>query len=62
MAGTIDAVLNFTVPALIILIVISFVYSKIFEPLLMPHLRKAWEYMRGENDNSKYKEIIYDGF
>lgn len=60
MAGTIDAVLNFTIPSLIVLIVVSFVWSKIIDPLLMPSIRKLWDYINGENENSKYREIVYE--
>jgi hypothetical protein len=61
--GTVDSVLNFAVPAILILIVISFAWSKIIDPLLMPSLRKLWAYMNGEGEQSKHvKEIVYDGF
>lgn len=58
--GTIDSVLNFAIPALLVLIVVSFAWSKIIDPLLMPSITKLWDYLNGEADKSRYKEIVYD--
>jgi len=61
MAG-IDTALNIAVPTILILIVISFVWSKIIDPLLMPHLKKLWEYMNEAGETKHTKEIIYGEF
>lgn len=61
MAGTFDSVLNFIIPALIILIVIGFAWTKLIEPALWPFLKNMLGIGKEAAHDAKYgKEIVYD--
>jgi len=59
--ATIDSILNFAIPVLLILIALGFVYTKFLEPWVFPALGKLWEWMRGSNaePSGAKREISY---
>jgi len=62
--ATLDSILNFLVPTLLILIFIGFIWMK--TPLgawLGPHLQNLWLWMKGESQNvhiHREKVIAYE--
>jgi hypothetical protein len=54
-----DDILNVVIPLIIILAVVAFVYGKIIEPLLMPHIRKLFA-KKEQQDVNYGKEILYE--
>lgn len=62
--ASLDSILNWAIPTLLILVAFGFVYTKFLSPYLVPHLVKLWAYMNGEGrqvtvDNRR-KEIVYE--
>jgi uncharacterized membrane protein len=59
--GQLDAILNFAIPALLILIALGFVYTKFIKPWIVPHLIKFWEYLNDSQSHTTHvKEIAYE--
>lgn len=62
--ATLDEILNIGVPALLILIILGFLYVKILEPYVVPMFAKLWARItekREEKETIRYgKEIIYE--
>jgi uncharacterized membrane protein len=60
-AGQLDAILNFAIPALLIVIALGFVYTKFLKPWVVPYLIKFWEYLNDTQQNTTHvKEISYE--
>jgi len=57
--GTIDSILNFAVPALIIFVVIGFVWTKLLAPSLWPWMKGLLDGAKRTGDERRGKEIIY---
>ena len=58
---TLDSILDFVIPFVLILLFIGFIYTKFLDPWLMPHLKRLIAYLRGEGkEEIKVKEIIYE--
>ena len=57
--ASLDSVLNFAIPALLIAIAIGFIYMKFLEPYLVPLIMKMWNYQSDKPNEHKQKEIIY---
>jgi hypothetical protein len=57
-----DKILNFAIPALLILVVIAFVWTKMIGAWLGPQLAKFWQWLKGEGEaqQHKRKEIVYE--
>lgn len=63
--ATLDEILNFGVPALLIIIVLGFLWVKFIEPWVVPMISKLWEKInekREERTHEKHygKEIQYE--
>ena len=63
--ANLDEILNFAIPALLIIVVCAFIYTKFLKPWLLPHLVNLWEWItkpreRGGSDNPGKKEIIFE--
>jgi len=59
---TIDSVLNYGIPILLIIIVLGFIWIKFIQPYVLPMLQNLFEWMKGKNENKQTKysrEIIY---
>jgi len=62
--ASIDEILNFVVPAVLILIAAGFLYTKFIGPWVVPMLAKLWGWISGSSEEihiSKRKEISYGG-
>jgi hypothetical protein len=56
-----DSLLNFLVPAILLLIALGFVYTKFIQPWVVPHLIKFWEWMQGKStEDTTKKEIVFE--
>jgi len=57
-----DSILNFAIPALLIVIAFGFVYVKFIGPYVVPWLVQLWEWLKGKETTttSGKKEIIYE--
>lgn len=60
MTNTIDSILNWAVPILLLLIAFGFVYIKFLQPYVIPLFIKLGENLKGNEKNSLKKEIIYE--
>ena len=62
--ATLDSILNWLVPTILILVVVGFVYTKFISPWVVPHLIRLWEWAKGssqqESQGIKNKEIVYE--
>jgi len=59
--ATLDSILNFLIPLLLMLIAFGFVYTKFLKPWVVPHLIKLWEYSQGTHQNNNIaREITYE--
>lgn len=62
--ATLDSILNFAIPAILILIAVGFVYTKFIQPWVVPHLIKLWEKIRESGNNPQTentrREIVYE--
>jgi len=59
--ATLDSILNFLIPLLLMLIAFGFVYTKFLQPWVVPHLIKFWEYLQGPaHQNNAAREITYE--
>ena len=66
--ASIDEVLNFAVPAILLLIAFGFIYTKFLKPWVIPWLKEMWDKLNEPNQNvsrdshSRFskKEIAYD--
>lgn len=60
--GTFDDVLNIGIPALLIIIVVGFLWVKFIEPWVVPMFARLWEKMKGDGtQQTKYgKDIVYE--
>ena len=59
--ATLDSILNFAIPALLILVAFGFVYVKFLDPWVVPLLRKFWDWLNIQSENKKFnKEIVYE--
>ena len=60
--ASLDEVLNFLVPAVLVLIAGGFIYTKFVSPWIIPHAKKLWEWLQGEEQQTtKNRVIVYDG-
>jgi hypothetical protein len=58
---TIDEILNFGIPFLLLLIAFGFIYTKFLSPWVVPWLVKFVEWLKGTNiESSNKKEITYE--
>ena len=60
--ASIDEILNFVVPAVLILIAAGFLYIKFIGPWVVPMFAKLWEWISGSQDEvriNRRKEIVY---
>ena len=61
--ASLDEILNFAVPAILILIVLGFVYTKFLEPMIIPWLKRMWEKTNTPTQEGgssfRKKEIVY---
>ena len=58
-----DSVLNWLIPALLILVVVWFIWSKFLQPTLWPAIVKLWNKLFGEkreDTGGKNKEITFE--
>jgi hypothetical protein len=59
-----DSILNFGIPAILILITLGFLYTKVIQPWVLPLLAKLWEWMKGNKEEGSpattKREIIYE--
>jgi len=60
MAGTVDSILNFIVPTLIIVAVVGFIWIKLLAPSIWPWLKSMMDGAKGQGESAKGKEIIYE--
>jgi len=61
--NTLDQIMNIVIPALLIIVVIGFVWTKFIEPWVLPMLIKLWDKMKGDPDKehiTHIKEITYE--
>lgn len=58
----IDTILNWAIPALLILIVAGWLYTKLLLPWVVPHIVNAWNRMRDKQEEAQStgKEIVYE--
>ena len=58
---TLDSILNFAIPTLLILIAIGFVYIKFLSPLT-PQIKKILEWLQGNSQTQEHRmrEITYE--
>jgi hypothetical protein len=56
-----DEILNFAIPALLLIIAFGFCYTKFIQPWIVPHLIKFWEYLNNtQATNHSVKEVTYE--
>lgn len=60
MAGTVDSILNFLVPTLIILAVVFFIWSKFLAPGFWPWIKGMFDGATEQGKIARGKEIIYE--
>jgi len=61
LTGTADSVLNIVMPAILILIVVGFIWMKFFNVYAMPMLHRMWEKLTDDDeDKGSKKEITYE--
>ena len=58
-SSTFDSILNILIPALLIIVVVGFIWIKFLEPWGMPLLKKMWASMSGASLGKK-REIEYE--
>lgn len=59
--ATLDSILNFAIPALLILIALGFIYTKFIKPWVVPHLIRLWEYLNDSQSHTTHvKEVTYE--
>lgn len=61
--ATLDQILNIGVPALLIIIIIGFIWIKFLNPFVVPMFSRLVEYFRGKSiklPGSNRKEISYE--
>jgi hypothetical protein len=61
--ANLDQILNIAIPTLLFLIVFGYIYTKLLEPWVVPHLRNLWEWIKGGGTAihmPQKKEIIYE--
>ena len=51
--SSIDQALNFGIPAILILVVLGFVWTKMLEPWVMPMLVKLWGWAKDQMTKDK---------
>ena len=61
---TLDSALNFIIPALLVIIAVGFVYVKMINPWIVPHLIKLYGWIQNDNpdvlNQPIRREITYD--
>jgi hypothetical protein len=61
---SLEEILNWGIPTLLILIAVGFIYTKFIGPWVMPMLAKIWDSINGTNqessNNPRMKEISYE--
>ena len=57
-----NEILNFGIPALLVLIAFGFIYTKFIDPWLMPHLLRFWDYLSNKevSTSTGKREITYE--
>jgi len=60
MGGTVDSILNFIVPTLIIFVVIGFIWTRLLSPSLWPWMKGMLESAKEQGEARRGKEIIYE--
>jgi hypothetical protein len=57
-----DSVMNFLVPAVLLLIAAGFIYIKFISPWVVPMLSRLWEWVKGSgsSERSIRKEISFE--
>lgn len=62
--ATLDEILNFGIPALLVIIVLGFLWVKFIEPWVIPMISRLWEKVnekKEESEQKKYtKDILYE--
>ena len=60
--ATFDSVLSWLIPVLLVVVVIGFLWTKVFEPWVMPLVRKIIAYFKGKEHEEEHmpKEIAYE--
>lgn len=59
--ASLDSVLNFVIPAILIVIALGFIWTKFIEPWVLPHAKRFWEYLQGQNSKiTRQKEVVYE--
>ena len=60
MAGTLDSILNFSIPLIILVVVLWFIYSKLLKPSgMIEWVKDMASGVKPENRVTKQKEIVY---
>ena len=59
MAGTVDSILNFVMPTLIILAVVGFIWTKMLAPSVWPWIKSMLEGAK-QGEYARGKEIVYE--
>jgi len=60
--GSLDSILNFVIPALLVVIAVGFVYVKFIGPWILPQLKKFWIWLQesSQQQDTTKKEISYE--
>ena len=56
-----DEILNFVVPAILVLVVCVFIWTKILAPTIWPWMKGMLDSAKEKGDHARGKEIFYDG-
>lgn len=62
--ANLDQILNFAIPAILILVVVGFLWTKVLGQFLGPLFVRLWEWMKGNGEKTTQhtgkREIVYD--
>jgi len=59
--ASLDSILNFAIPAILILVAFGFIYTKFLKPWVVPWVISFWEWIQGKEMPTihRKKEIVY---
>ena len=60
MSGTVDSILNFVMPTLIILAVVGFIWTKLLAPSVWPWIKSMMDGAKEQGEYARGKEIVYE--